>query len=925
MAKRSQITIFFIIGIVLIFIFGVIFFLSSQGAKTKVEQSSEKAVESLLLQNRFDYYVNLCVDKATKDAIELISMQGGRIYPGQPGSILVGKQDYALVESTNVSMNILALPIPTPKYPCITGTPTQFCGFANSAALYPNLSKTSYGLSNMLPLCKTARDCNYESVDGPFGTSISIYGTNYSIQAQMEKYIENVTKDCVRIDQIEGFNSTFTANYSNVTAHVFFDDRGVTVTVNFPMEFKLSKAEPVTKLYNFTAFVPVRLKPLYMYARYMIEQENRNLSFNYKTNINNKYYRQGFQIEPHTKGGGNILVVINDTDTQYNFKGKNFSFQFLMQNRPPALNYLSNVNNGMFYPELYTDQRLKMYFDYVVMENTTITINPTAKDPDDANITYNYSGWKETYDEAMNESCAIDIATYKAQEFYERDIASKCLVTNVSQPRNWTKSQLFRQTSSSATYTTTRSDIGWHNITVTASDGVLKDWQVVWILVTDKVKAFLTGRNLYDYGLSDNHTASVEDPYMLNGTLTNFFAAPTSTGYDSIWDDSAEPGIAAYYNPKNSQNIALPDGPFDVKNMADPMKYFTIPLFTDTSPSKIHNISYTAVDSGSSGNNGSMTIQVTVYQCIPYGKSEIRNQTIPPYPYNKVKSDNDTYTNNSENPFLATHSCCYGRILNGKIEAFAPDLQAPPTPGKVKPSTEVCYEYSKYGCYEKIVSEAADNSGVFKKIANEAGVPLTIPGTSLQNKYSVYEGKLVDACTGNRGNICSGKPVMEFREALNATPINAKEHCSGCNSSGLFANENAALINSTFFFSLNNKTTPKTTKYSTYENITGLCNDSLARSSGFGDKNYSTNKPTDAFLCQATCGSTGCSFAVNCKCGPGYDNVPPNRIKTYGDAECEDLTQAAIYEEQKNGKTSITFRGKCCSFSCNKISDDPCS
>ena len=64
----------------------------------------------------------------------------------------------------------------------------------------------------MLPLCKSAKDCGYERIKGPWGESISIHG-RYSIQEQIEKYIETATKECVNLEGIEGFNRTFTAEY----------------------------------------------------------------------------------------------------------------------------------------------------------------------------------------------------------------------------------------------------------------------------------------------------------------------------------------------------------------------------------------------------------------------------------------------------------------------------------------------------------------------------------------------------------------------------------------------------------------------------------------------------------------------------------------------------------------------------------------
>ena len=77
--KRAQISVFIILGILIIAIFGFMFFLTSEIGKIKLETQANQIVDSVLATTSINYYVTLCLEEATKSAINLSGEKGGLI------------------------------------------------------------------------------------------------------------------------------------------------------------------------------------------------------------------------------------------------------------------------------------------------------------------------------------------------------------------------------------------------------------------------------------------------------------------------------------------------------------------------------------------------------------------------------------------------------------------------------------------------------------------------------------------------------------------------------------------------------------------------------------------------------------------------------------------------------------------------------
>src|SRR3989338_1288389 len=78
--KKSQITIFIILGIVVLVIFGIFYSLQKQTSDKRIDQRINKIYADFLSANNVKQATTGCLDRVSKEGIFLVSIQGGRIY-----------------------------------------------------------------------------------------------------------------------------------------------------------------------------------------------------------------------------------------------------------------------------------------------------------------------------------------------------------------------------------------------------------------------------------------------------------------------------------------------------------------------------------------------------------------------------------------------------------------------------------------------------------------------------------------------------------------------------------------------------------------------------------------------------------------------------------------------------------------------------
>ena len=81
--KKSQITIFIVLGIVIMIIFGLMYFVKSSTSDIALEKKINKVYGDFLTSTNIKEIVNGCLVKTTQEGVLLMGLQGGRIYDYQ--------------------------------------------------------------------------------------------------------------------------------------------------------------------------------------------------------------------------------------------------------------------------------------------------------------------------------------------------------------------------------------------------------------------------------------------------------------------------------------------------------------------------------------------------------------------------------------------------------------------------------------------------------------------------------------------------------------------------------------------------------------------------------------------------------------------------------------------------------------------------
>src|SRR3989344_6484315 len=88
MLKRGQVTIFLIVGILILFIFAGLFYIVSVLEQKGLLAETEELPETFALKTRVSSFVESCLRETAIPGIYLLGIQGGVIYPADPTKVL---------------------------------------------------------------------------------------------------------------------------------------------------------------------------------------------------------------------------------------------------------------------------------------------------------------------------------------------------------------------------------------------------------------------------------------------------------------------------------------------------------------------------------------------------------------------------------------------------------------------------------------------------------------------------------------------------------------------------------------------------------------------------------------------------------------------------------------------------------------------
>jgi hypothetical protein len=560
--KRGQITLFILLGIILLFAFGFLLYIKAKVQTNDLANQAKKTPSEYVKPERLNEYVSSCLDEAAKEGLLLIGLQGGNIYEYQNGTTKIETIKYIPLEFNNISTNV--------SYGLIWDS--KFPDFSPSTAKYlvpfypgPNLDLLSYyGNNNLSYLCQPngpnqdISGIGLERLKGEtciFSDSKkSGYGPN-SIQEQLSFFISKKLKSCIDLSSIPELRGKV-VEQGQYKVSVLLGSDDVLITASIPLKLT-EEGTLVNKQLSFSSLQKIRLKRIYEFAHALVELDKKKVKF-YKNNMSevvytlSNRYKSGFSITtfcPYCNFTQNTGYtndqIVTITDSNSRLYGSSYVFRFAVENRYPALDNI--------YTPLHTDK-----YDYIVGEGQTIKFTPQGYDPDETNLSYNYSGWKEDYDGYFDFSCCrgfsptgLDCSLYP----------EKCVknYTFSSFPRAWTKSQLYIDTKKDASFLTKREDVGFHTLRISVSDKEYTDWQDINILVVDTPVAEAEYYNPYSDVPKSN--ASIEDPYILNATRSSSIILPI-VYYN--WKDDAD-GFSFDIGPV----LPLPGPLYNIENIKE--------------------------------------------------------------------------------------------------------------------------------------------------------------------------------------------------------------------------------------------------------------------------------------------------------------------------------------------------------------------
>jgi len=361
--KRAQVTIYVIIGIIILFL--AILMLYLRGTTEKEMGMQELVIAQKIPREVMPItnYVTTQLDDAIKKGLFLIGRQGGYIYQSQGGPISDPEEkgkDFVVYDKNNiydehnVSYGIYKYKeiisnyfIPVPRY--------------YPWALYPYLSKKTLGKKEVFA--------------GFFGTNNlpSLNGSLPSIQAQLEYFITNYLEKNIDFSIFD--TQGFEINDGEINVSVIIGENDVIAFLEYPLGIKKKVTNTITNVTYFYTNPQIRLKKVYNFTDFIINKDITHILFDINDSKNN---RDGIGVNK-TENAYNYDDIITVYDNKSMLYAEPYEFRFARENRYPALRYLS-------IPKI-------TFFGAQAIMGATIKggdINPKADDPDEDVIDFTY-------------------------------------------------------------------------------------------------------------------------------------------------------------------------------------------------------------------------------------------------------------------------------------------------------------------------------------------------------------------------------------------------------------------------------------------------------------------------------------------------------------------------------------------------------
>ena len=358
--KRAQVTVYIILGIIILFSAILLFYFRGTTEKEMGMQEIIRAQKIPKEARPITNYVTTNLDDAAKKGLLFIGMQGGYIYQSQGGPIpdpIEEDNDFIYYKDNKVFYNIHK---------------------QNNNLFNYYFYKPKYYPWYYYPYPHFPKSGEKGSFSGFFGTSDlpPLNGSSPSIQFQLTEFITNYLQKNIDLTIFD--EQGFEIDEGKINVSVIIGENDVIAFLEYPLGIKKTITNTITNVSYFYTNPQIRLKKVYNFTDFIINKDTTDILFNI-TNASNNDISVG-KIE-------NILSSINIYDDIIIVKDNNsmlyaepYTFQFARENRYPALHWISTPSITLnFVHAVLTEEHIKNQ------------INPKADDPDEDVIVFTYS------------------------------------------------------------------------------------------------------------------------------------------------------------------------------------------------------------------------------------------------------------------------------------------------------------------------------------------------------------------------------------------------------------------------------------------------------------------------------------------------------------------------------------------------------
>lgn len=295
MRSNGQVTLFILVGIVLLFMVGFIIYVTNDVVMSGSDGNTNEQTSTSIEAKRVKFFISGCLGSATKEALRIAGLQSGIFYKSQvddgayffaPPMNQYGDKyiPYAFQgDIYNVSYALW----PRGKPNC-NSLPSSTSGYSDCPGIdrpldsgvpgtYPFGGYPSSDVHTLPPLCRI-NGSNHRLLSGAEFSCGEMYGSGHTVQGYLESYIKQRTLSCIEEGRKEGIfelNVTF-ADEQNITTTVMFGEEDVASILDMPVRVSLS-GDADASFEAFVKRIPIRFKQLYEFADRLLREDAKNI------------------------------------------------------------------------------------------------------------------------------------------------------------------------------------------------------------------------------------------------------------------------------------------------------------------------------------------------------------------------------------------------------------------------------------------------------------------------------------------------------------------------------------------------------------------------------------------------------------------------------------------------------------------------